>query len=78
MQRTHPMYSTKEFVNTNPQVNLNVLSNAYATRWYITLFAGNVVPHHTVLRIWDLMMLHGFDVLYFVAIAVLQYHQGNK
>ncbi|CAG8521058.1 7723_t:CDS:2 [Paraglomus brasilianum] len=58
-------------------VNLNVLSNAYATRWYITLFAGNVVPHHTVLRIWDLMMLHGFDVLYFVAIAVLQYHQAT-
>ncbi|CAG8520594.1 18919_t:CDS:10 [Acaulospora morrowiae] len=48
---------------------------AYATRWYITLFAGDVVPHHTMLRIWDLLMLNGFDVLYFVAVALLKYHK---
>ncbi|CAG8466590.1 2089_t:CDS:10 [Diversispora eburnea] len=54
---------------------LQISNTAYATRWYITLFTSDVVPHHTMLRIWDLMMLYGFDVLYFVAVALLNYHE---
>ncbi|CAG8453051.1 1120_t:CDS:2 [Scutellospora calospora] len=56
---------------------LQLSSTAYATRWYITLFTSDVVPHHTVLRIWDLLMLHGFDILYFVAVALLKYHKAT-
>ncbi|GBB90243.1 hypothetical protein RclHR1_17120002 [Rhizophagus clarus] len=55
--------------------NLQVSTTAYATRWYITLFTSDVVPHHTLLRIWDLLMLYGFDILYFVAVALLKYNE---
>ncbi|CAG8568048.1 869_t:CDS:2 [Rhizophagus irregularis] len=51
-------------------------NTAYATRWYITLFTSDVVPHHTLLRIWDLLMLYGFDILYFVAVALLKYNEA--
>ncbi|RHZ46810.1 hypothetical protein Glove_606g60 [Diversispora epigaea] len=54
---------------------LQISNTAYATKWYITLFTSDVVPHHTMLRIWDLMMLYGFDVLYFVAVALLKYYE---
>ncbi|CAG8650074.1 4369_t:CDS:2, partial [Dentiscutata heterogama] len=56
---------------------IQLTTTAYATRWYITLFTSDVVPHHTVLRIWDLLMLHGFDILYFVAVALLKYHKAK-
>ncbi|CAG8658289.1 23804_t:CDS:2, partial [Gigaspora rosea] len=56
---------------------IELSTTAYATRWYITLFTSDVVPHHTVLRIWDLLMLHGFDILYFVAVALLKYHKAT-
>ncbi|CAG8542709.1 14847_t:CDS:10 [Cetraspora pellucida] len=56
---------------------IQLSTTAYATRWYITLFTSDVVPHHTVLRIWDLLMLHGFDILYFVAVALLKYHKAT-
>lgn len=56
---------------------IELTTTAYATRWYITLFTSDVVPHHTVLRIWDLLMLHGFDILYFVAVALLKYHKAT-
>ncbi|RIA92004.1 rab-GTPase-TBC domain-containing protein [Glomus cerebriforme] len=60
----------------NHFTNLQISSTAYATRWYITLFSSEVVPHHTLLRIWDLLMLYGFDILYFVAIALLKYNES--
>ncbi|RUS31981.1 hypothetical protein BC938DRAFT_476597 [Jimgerdemannia flammicorona] len=55
---------------------VQITSSAYATRWYITLFAGGVVPNHTLLRIWDVFFLNGFNVLYYVAVALLKEHQG--
>lgn len=58
------------------QSKLQITSSAYATRWYITLFTGGVVPYHTLLRIWDLFFLMGFDALYYVAVALLKENQG--
>ncbi|GBC24152.1 uncharacterized protein OCT59_008863 [Rhizophagus irregularis] len=66
-------YAYKIFVHFK---NLQISSTAYATRWYITLFTSDVVPHHTLLRIWDLLMLYGFDILYFVAVALLKYNEA--
>ncbi|RUP47437.1 rab-GTPase-TBC domain-containing protein [Jimgerdemannia flammicorona] len=56
---------------------VQITSSAYATRWYITLFAGGVVPNHTLLRIWDVFFLNGFNVLYYVAVALLKEHQDT-
>ena len=59
------------------QLNVGLSSDAYATRWYITLFTGGVVAYHTLLRIWDAYFLVGFDVFYFVGVALLKTHQGR-
>ncbi|OZJ06211.1 hypothetical protein BZG36_00836 [Bifiguratus adelaidae] len=55
--------------------NLMISSSSYATRWYITLYTGAVIPYHLLLRIWDLMFLCGFDILIYTAIALLKWHQ---
>ncbi|CAJ0631831.1 15091_t:CDS:2 [Entrophospora sp. SA101] len=47
----------------------------YATRWYLTLFTSEVVPHHTLLRFWDLLMLYGFDISYYIAVGLLKYNK---
>lgn len=48
----------------------NIVTSAYATKWYITLFT-NVFPFATQLRIWDAYFLHGRDVLVIASIAIL-------
>ncbi|KAI7887518.1 RabGAP/TBC [Lichtheimia hyalospora FSU 10163] len=55
--------------------SMDVTSAAYATRWYITMFTGGVVKYQTLLRIWDIYFLEGFDIFYFVAIALLKTYQ---
>ena len=52
------------------QEDLGVQVSAYATKWYITLFA-NVVPFRTQLRIWDIMLLEGREVLVLIAIGIV-------
>lgn len=47
-----------------------ISTSAYATKWYITLFA-NTVPFETQLRIWDAVLLQGREVLVCVGIAVV-------
>ncbi|KAI9225381.1 MAG: rab-GTPase-TBC domain-containing protein [Piptocephalis tieghemiana] len=47
----------------------------YATRWYCTLYAGGCLTFSTVLRVWDVMMLRGPDVLIGTAVALLLYHE---
>ncbi|KAG2188702.1 hypothetical protein INT44_003841, partial [Umbelopsis vinacea] len=52
--------------------NNDITSSSYATRWYITLFTGGIVNYHTLLRIWDVLQMCGFDVLYYVALALMK------
>ncbi|KAG0004167.1 hypothetical protein BGZ65_000825 [Modicella reniformis] len=54
---------------------MDIKTPTYASRWYITLFSAGVVPYRVLLRIWDIFLLEGFDWLYFVAIALLKYHE---
>ena len=44
--------------------------SSFATKWYITLFA-TTVAFSTQLRIWDLFLLEGMDVLVITATAVI-------
>lgn len=39
------------------------------------MFTGGVVKYQTLLRIWDVYFLEGFNVFYFVAIALLKTFQ---
>ncbi|KAF9535941.1 hypothetical protein BGW38_010378 [Lunasporangiospora selenospora] len=54
---------------------MGIATASFASRWYITLYSGGVVPHRTLLRIWDIFLLEGFDWLYFMALALLKYHE---
>ncbi|KAF9433993.1 hypothetical protein BGZ76_008720 [Entomortierella beljakovae] len=55
---------------------MGIATPSYASRWYITLYSAGVVPYRTLLRIWDILLLEGFDWLYFMAIALLKYHEA--
>lgn len=54
-----------------------MLPSAYATKWYITLFA-NVVSFRTQLRVWDIMLLEGREVLILVALSIVWSLRGGS
>ncbi|OAV99488.1 hypothetical protein PTTG_06673 [Puccinia triticina 1-1 BBBD Race 1] len=47
-----------------------ISSSAYATKWYITIFA-NTVPYEAQLRLWDAFFLKGMDVLILAAVSLV-------
>ncbi|GAA5891792.1 hypothetical protein JCM6882_006209 [Rhodosporidiobolus microsporus] len=51
-----------------------ISTSAYATKWYITLFA-NSVPFATQLRLWDGLLLEGVDFLVITAVAIIWHFQ---
>ncbi|KAG0366595.1 hypothetical protein BGZ54_005129 [Gamsiella multidivaricata] len=59
----------------NEEEIMGIATPSYASRWYITLYSAGVVPYRTLLRIWDTLFLEGFDWLYFMALALLKYHE---
>lgn len=61
----------------NHLTDLGLSSDIYATRWYITLFAGGVLKYHTLLRVWDIYFLCGYDVFFFVAVALLKSYESR-
>ena len=48
----------------------------YATKWYATLFSG-VLPFAHCMRVWDIVLLEGTEVLYTVALRTLEAHQRH-
>jgi hypothetical protein len=52
-----------------------VSTTAYATKWYITLFA-NSVPFQTQLRLWDVFLLEGPDTFVVIALAIVWTFRG--
>ncbi|CCL98138.1 uncharacterized protein FIBRA_00132 [Fibroporia radiculosa] len=53
-----------------------VSTTAYATKWYITLFA-NSVPFQTQLRLWDAFLLEGHDIFVVVAVAIVWVYRDH-
>ncbi|KAL0277887.1 UNVERIFIED_CONTAM: hypothetical protein PYX00_005010 [Menopon gallinae] len=45
------------------------LTNVFTMQWFLTLFS-NCLPQQTVLRVWDLVFLHGNEVLLRTALAI--------
>ena len=46
----------------------------YATKWYATLFLG-VLPFAHCMRVWDIVLLEGTEILYTVALRTLEARQ---
>ncbi|RKP23557.1 rab-GTPase-TBC domain-containing protein, partial [Syncephalis pseudoplumigaleata] len=57
--------------------SMGVVPEMYAIKWYCTLFSNGVLPHRTALRVWDLLMLHGFDALICVATGLLLHFKDH-
>ncbi|GAA5934984.1 uncharacterized protein JCM15063_003120 [Sporobolomyces koalae] len=53
-----------------------ISTSAYATKWYITLFA-NSVPFAVQLRLWDGFLLEGLDFLIVTAVAIIWQFQDD-
>nr|CAH7718825.1 unnamed protein product [Callosobruchus chinensis] len=47
------------------------LTNVFTMQWFLTLFC-NCLPHTTVLRVWDLILLEGNEILLRTALAIWQ------
>ncbi|XP_076056499.1 uncharacterized protein LOC143034396 isoform X3 [Oratosquilla oratoria] len=45
------------------------LTNVFTMQWFLTLFS-NCLPRETVMRVWDLIFLHGNEVLLRTALAL--------
>eukprot|EP00026_Physarum_polycephalum_P001327 Phypoly_transcript_01328.p1 GENE.Phypoly_transcript_01328~~Phypoly_transcript_01328.p1 ORF type:complete len:341 (-),score=25.61 Phypoly_transcript_01328:230-1252(-) len=52
-----------------------IMTSMYSTRWFLTLFCG-VVPFPILLRVWDLILTEGYQlIIHRVALALLKtYH----
>ncbi|GAA6059479.1 hypothetical protein JCM10212_002222 [Sporobolomyces blumeae] len=53
-----------------------ISTSAFATKWYITLFA-NSVPFATQVRLWDGLLLDGLDFLIVTAVAIIWHFQHD-
>ena len=53
-----------------------VTASMYATQWYATVYAISL-PFSFVIRIWDIFLVHGFNVLYRVGITILKFMQKD-
>jgi len=49
----------------------NVMTTFYATKWFLTVFL-DAFPFPITVRIWDLFILKGYDMVYSVALGILK------
>ncbi|KAL6063594.1 Rab-GAP TBC domain-containing protein [Balamuthia mandrillaris] len=54
----------------------NVMTSAYATKWYMGIFLGSL-PFHVVLRIWDLFFWGGWGVVFRMSLALLKMFESK-
>ena len=53
---------------------LGIKTVFYATRWFVTLFAG-VLPFDHMLRVWDIVLFDGTEILHTIALRTLEHNQ---
>jgi len=54
--------------------NLGIQTVFYATKWFSTMFIG-VLPFEHTIRVWDIVMFEGTDILYTIAVRTLEAKQ---
>jgi len=50
--------------------------SAASLQWFVCMFVG-VLPIHLTIRVWDLVIVHGSHVLFWVALAVLHLNRAR-
>ncbi|KAK5583242.1 hypothetical protein RB653_004833 [Dictyostelium firmibasis] len=48
----------------------------YATKWFLTIFSGNI-PFPLLVRFWDLVMLHGYFIVHTLILHVLRTYEST-
>ncbi|ELR16713.1 TBC domain containing protein [Acanthamoeba castellanii str. Neff] len=73
----HPSCSDT-FVNVNRdgQAKAGIETAMYATKWYMDIFLG-ALPFPVVLRVWDLYLWGGPDVVYRFSLSVLKHFESE-
>eukprot|EP01113_Clastostelium_recurvatum_P040329 TRINITY_DN6268_c0_g1_i1.p1 TRINITY_DN6268_c0_g1~~TRINITY_DN6268_c0_g1_i1.p1 ORF type:complete len:471 (+),score=151.22 TRINITY_DN6268_c0_g1_i1:3-1415(+) len=69
LRKSMPSLS-KHFVSTN------LLPAFYATKWFMMAFL-DIFSFRVTLRIWDVLMHDGYDVVFTIALAVLKMHEAT-
>jgi len=53
-----------------------IVTELYATRWFVGLFSGNL-PTETMLRVWDVLVVKGIEVLHRVGLGLLKLSEAR-
>lgn len=64
-----PIINVSPDTISNPLLLTTALVQVFTIQWFLTLFS-NCLPYFTVLRIWDLIMIEGSDVLLRAALSI--------
>jgi len=51
--------------------NENVMTISFATRWFLMVYLDSF-PFPITIRIWDLFLMKGYDILYTIAIGLMK------
>jgi len=54
----------------------NVVPAFYATKWYLMAFL-DIFPFDITLRLWDVLLAEGYDIVFSIAINVLTMYQAE-
>lgn len=68
------MYLHKLYAKFQDQ---NITSVMYATKWFITLFI-ELIPFEFYVRVWDVIMFEGVEIVHTIAIRLLEHVQSKS
>jgi len=54
----------------------NIMAAFYVTKWYMTAFL-DIFTFDVTLRLWDILFIEGYDIVYSIALGCLRMFEGN-
>jgi ankyrin repeat protein len=54
----------------------NVLAPFYTTKWYLLAFL-DIFPFEVTIRLWDLLLAEGYEIVYSVGVGVMRMYEGE-
>jgi len=57
--------------------SFSIIPNIYAMKWYLKLFVDSF-PMDVLLRLWDIFLYEGFDILYTISLTLLKQYKGKN
>jgi ankyrin repeat protein len=54
----------------------NIMAPFYATKWYLLAFL-DIFPFEVTVRLWDLLLAEGYEIVYSIAVSVMRNWEGD-